>query len=364
MKCKSCKNEVPDGSLFCMFCGEKLVKTKKDKKAVSVPKPRQLKNGEWMGQIMVNGSRYTVKGKTPEEYTQKAQAVKSRIIEMSKPAPDITLKKAIRNYIDMNENVLSPSTIRGYEIIYKNRFKKYMERSISAINYQAMINEEAARLSPKTVANSWGLVAPAITAAGVKPPEIKKPQVPESDEDYLDYEQIKTFLTAVQGHRVECAALLALHGLRMSELLDLDVSQIDKEHIYVRGATVVDKDNKLVHKATNKNRTSRRVVPVLIPRLLEVLPPDGKAVRRHPNTVSRNIKEVCAAANLPECSAHDLRRSFASLAYHLKWDSMTTMRIGGWSNLQTVEKVYRKLAEKDKNADIEKMLAYYSGKEA
>ena len=65
MKCKACKNEVPDGSLFCMFCGEKLVKTKAEKKKISVPKPRQQKSGEWIGQIMVNGTRYTVKGKTP-----------------------------------------------------------------------------------------------------------------------------------------------------------------------------------------------------------------------------------------------------------------------------------------------------------
>lgn len=360
MKCKACKNTVPDGSLFCMYCGEKLVRTKAQKKEISVPKPRQLKSGEWMGQIMVDGKRYTVKAKTPDEYETKAKAAKAHIIELSKPAPDITLKQAIRNYIDNNSNVLSPSTIRGYEIIYRNRFKDHMCKRISGINYQTMINEEAAKVSPKTVSNAWGLVSPALAAAGLTPPEIKKPQVPESDEDWLDYEQIKVFLAAVKGKPIEVAALLALHGLRLSELLDLDVSQIADNNIYVKGATVIDKDNKLVHKNTNKNRTSRRVVPVLIPRLLEVLPSEGKAVKRHPNTVSRRIKEECVSAGLPPCSAHDLRRSFASLAYHLKWDSVTTKRVGGWADLQTVERVYRKLAEKDKNADIEKMLAFYS----
>lgn len=360
MKCKACKREIPDESIFCLHCGEKLVKSKAQKKTVSIPKPRQLASGEWIAQIMIDGRRHTIKGRSLKDYEAKAKALKQGIIEADNRPTSTTLQQALRSYIDSNDNILSPSTIRGYEIIYRNRFKPYMNKPLRSINFQSMINEEAALVSPKTVSNAWGLVSPALAAAGFDPPEIKKPRVPESDEDWLDYEQIKVFLEVIRGHALEPAALLALHGLRLSELLDLDVSQISDENILVKGATVINKDNRLVHKATNKNKTSRRVVPVLIPRLLEVLPSEGKAVTLHPNTVSRGIRRLCLSAGLPECSAHDLRRSFASLAYHLKWDSMTTMRVGGWSNLHTVEKVYRKLAEKDKNADIEKMLAFYT----
>lgn len=360
MKCKACKNEVPVGSLFCMYCGEKLVKTRKEKKAASVPKPRQQKSGEWIGQLMVNGTRHTIKADTPEEYEQKARAIKAGLIKAEKPKSKLTLREAIRKYIDQNSNILSPATIRGYEIIYRNRFKEYMDKDIASINYQQMVNREATKVSPKTVCNAWGLVSPALVAAGIAAPQIKKPQVPASDEDWLDYEQIKVFLDAVRGQPVETAALLALHGLRLSELLDLDVAQITKESIAIRGATVTDKNNKLVHKDTNKNKTSRRDVPVLIPRLLEILPAQGKAVTQHPSSIRRGIEKACISSGLPVCSVHDLRRAFASLAYHLNWNSQTTMLVGGWSNLQTVEKVYRKLASQDKNADIEKMLHYFN----
>jgi hypothetical protein len=34
--------------------------------------------------------------------------------------------------------------------------------------------------------------------------------------------------------------------------------------------------------------------------------------------------------------------------------------LGGWSNLDTVEKVYRKLAAKEKNEDVQKMIDFYA----
>ena len=360
MICKACKNEVPDGSIFCNMCGEKLVRTRTRNKKISVPKPKQLKSGEWYGQIMINGVRHLVKGNTKEEYETRARAIKARVMEATTGPVKLTLKQTIRSYIDKNENILSPATIRGYEIIYRNRFKGYVDKLIGSIDYQSMVNDEAKLISPKTLRNAWGLVSASLSAVEFTPPSINLPQIPESDEDWLDYEQIKVFLEAIKGRPVESAALLALHGLRLSELLDLDVSQIADGYIYIRGATVTNKDNKLVHKDTNKNKTSRRTVPVVIDRLMEVLPPDGKIVRQHPSSIRRGIEKACASSGLPICSVHDLRRSFASLAYHLQWNSQTTMIVGGWSNLQTVEKVYRKLATQDKNADIERMVEFFS----
>ena len=266
----------------------------------------------------------------------------------------------IRNYIDSNTYTLSPSTIRGYEIIFRNRFQGYMGKPWESIDFQKMVNAEARIASPKTVINAWGLVSAALTAAGETPPKIKKPAVPPSDEDWLDFEQIKLFIDAVRDKPVELAALLALHGLRRSELLDLTVDQFKSNGIYLRGATVFNADNKMVHKATNKNATSTRVVPILMPRILELLPESGKAVTQHPSAIYRGITNACKAAGVPVCSVHDLRRSFASLAYHLGWNEQTTQQVGGWADLQTVSKVYRKLAERDKREDVAKMQEFYN----
>ena len=358
MICKSCKREIENDSIFCRFCGERQIRQKK--KEISVPKPTQAASGEWFAQIMIDGKRHRIKGATPEEYVAKARAFKLGLLENRKEVDRRSLHQIVHAYIDSNTHTLSPATIRGYETICRTRFKKYMDKPVGRIDFQTMINEEAAIVAPKTVVNAWALISVSLESAGIDVPKVNKPSVPVTDEDYLDFEQIKLFMKEIYGRSAELAALLALHGLRLSELLDLEVSQITGKGIVIKGATVFDKDGQLVHKDTNKNKTSRRIVPIMIPRLLELLPSDGKAVTIHPSSIRRGIIAACLRAGLPVCSVHDLRRSFASLAFHLGWDAQTTMQLGGWANLQTVNEVYRKLATLDKNRDVEKMQAFYS----
>ena len=360
MNCKYCKADVPDGSIFCMYCGERLARKKREQKPErSYPKPKTLSDGSLSAQIMVDGKRATVKAADLREYRAKIDALRAHVVELKAHPDRRPLQDVLRAYIDKNDGVLSPATIRGYETIYKNRFKAYMAQPVGKIDYQAMVNAEAKLRSPKTVTNSWALVTAAYRDAKLPVPEINLPTVPESDEDFLDYEQIQLFLTAIKGDPCELAALLMLHSLRMSELLKLTADDIRDAEILVRGAVVPNKNHKLVEKKTNKNRTSHRSVPVMIPRLSELLPADGKLVTQHPSTIRRRIENACKAAGVPVCSPHDLRRSFASLGYHLKWSERAIMAIGGWNSIETVHKIYVKLSKKDVDQDVQKMKNYY-----
>lgn len=361
MKCPYCNHAVPDESVFCMICGERIARKKREKKPpAKYPKYRVLADGSLLGQLMVNGTRETIKAETEKQYKAKIDALRAGIAEMKAHPEKRPLKQVLREYIDKNDGILSPSTICGYETIYRNRFKNYMALQIGKIDFQEMLNEDAKHVAPKTLENSWGLVATAFRDAKIPVPEVNLPAVPESDEDFLDYEQIQIFLKAVEGDRCETAALLMLHGLRMSELLKLDAqTDTTKTDIFVRGAVVPDKNFKLVEKKTNKNRTSTRTVPIVIPRLQQLIPESGKVVTVPRSTLNRRVVEICTAAGLPPCSPHDLRRSFASLGYHLKWSERTIMVLGGWSNVETVHKIYVKLSQKDVSADVQAMRDYY-----
>lgn len=112
--------------------------------------------------------------------------------------------------------------------------------------------------------------------------------------------------------------------------------------INVRGAAVYDETQKLVHKETNKTGSSRRTVPIMIPRLAELLSRSDKkseyVITLSPETIQRTIDRVCERARLPVVGCHGLRHSFASLALHVGMAPDLAMRLGGWSDLATMKK--------------------------
>lgn len=368
MKCRICKRDIPDNSIFCCWCGEKQIRERKKKDEIKVPKPRQLKSGKWNIELKAEG--WSTTEDTPEECIIKAKAIRAGFLEARKAAPKMTVDDAVKKYIDARRGVKSPSTIRGYETIRKNRFAEYMSKDINSVDWQVAIKKETGLCSAKTLKNAWGLVSSALAEAGVDPGEVSLPQIVKQDEPWLDYEQVLKFCDAVRGEPCELGALLALHSLRRSEIYALTADKIDLKQgtVQVEGAAVLDDENKLTQKDTNKNATSRRTVPIMIPRLKEILPAAMKRADGAPlmqgniNTLYNQINRVCRKAGLPEVGVHGLRRSFASLAYHLKWSELDTMRIGGWSDFQTMRKIYTKLAEKDNIKSVKKMEKFYSTK--
>ena len=132
MKCKRCKREITDNSIYCNWCGHKQLT---DSTEVRVPVPTKRGN-KYVAQVTVGGERVFISGDNEDEYYAKARAAKSGLIEMKKAAPKLTLGTAIDNYIKDNDAVLSPSTINAYKSYRKTRFKAFMDEDVSAINYQ------------------------------------------------------------------------------------------------------------------------------------------------------------------------------------------------------------------------------------
>lgn len=369
MKCKACKRQIDDDSIYCKYCGEKQIRERKKKTEIKVPAPKQLPSGTWFGRITVSGQRVSISASSEAEYYAKARAAKAGLIEVAKSNPTLTVGQAIDTFINDNANILSPSTIKGYLSYRRCRFQSIMDQDVSSVKWQAALNVEYGMgISSKTLANAWRLITGAMKFHGLTPPKVTLPKVQKSDRPWLDYEQITVFLNLIRDKDCELPALLALHSLRRSELMDLELDNIDfkKEFIHIRGASVYDKNGKFIHKDENKNVTSRRDVPFIIPRLKELLfqCEPGKLIKVKPNTPYKQINRVCEENDLPLVGIHGLRHSFASLAYHLGWSEATTMAVGGWSDSKVVHEIYTHLANQDKNKDVERMREYYvmSGK--
>jgi len=337
---------------------------------MKVPEPKRLPSGTWFIQLRLNGVSVPVSASSEKECKRAAELIKAehragkRTIRKAREEP--TLRKAIDNYIAVRSNTLSSSTIRGYEIIRDNRFKSIMDKKLHDIkDWQKLCNAEAKNMSAKSLKNSWYLIASVLKESGAEVPNIKMPQVVPKEHAYLEPEQIQPFIKAVIEERCEIAALLALSSLRCSEICALDWKNIDlkKRRILVSGAMVQGQDNKFVSKDTNKSKSSRRYVPILMDELFTALSAcelkEGIVVTQRPNTIYRQINAVCEKNGLPLVGVHGLRHSFASLAYHLSMPEKVAMQIGGWSDRETMSKIYTHLSQKDVSKYADEMKRFY-----
>lgn len=370
MKCKNCKRDIPDQSIFCNWCGQRQLRMNSKKEQIRVPEPKILKSGK--SRIQLRRENISITRDTPDEC--RAAAIEARRNWLmderlglhAAPSEKLALGIAIDNYINGRTNILSPATIKAYRSIRNNRFQFCMGWDLNeSNNWQLAINAETGEVGAKTVHNAWSLIHASIVAAGITPPTVKLPRIPKADRPWLDYNQIETFLEAVRDKPCELGALLALHSLRRSELLALKPSSISAktETLFIRGSVVLNSEGSLVYKALNKTDNSRRDVPIVIPRLKELLvgldlKGSGYILDDYFNKLYFQINKVCRDAGLPEVGVHGLRHSFASLAYHLGWTELSTMQVGGWSNSKVVREIYTH--NSDLERDIKTMKEHYN----
>ena len=133
---------------------------------MKLPKPRKLPSGNWFIRLRLNGESIPITALTEKDCINQARLIKAEYkadkrIERDENKQEQTLGKIVDDYIASRKAVLSVSTISGYKVIRKNRFKTYMDKKPSAIrNWQAVINDETKLdISAKTLKNSWALIA-------------------------------------------------------------------------------------------------------------------------------------------------------------------------------------------------------------
>ena len=331
---------------------------------MNVPKARKLKSGTWFIYLRIAGEQISVTGDTEKECVRKAEMIKAEYRNGKREKKhSMTLSDAIDQYIESRDAVLSPSTIRGYRIIQRTRFQSAMKKPISGTGWQQLVNAEAKLCAPKTVKNAYRFICSVLKENGIEQENVKLPAAAPKEREFLQPEEIPVFLEAIKDTPVEICALLALHSLRRSEIFALEKKDVDLKRgiIHVRGAVVENENLQFIKKETNKTASSTRDVPIMIPRLAETIlsAPDGVLVTCHPNTPHQQIKRVCVERGLSVVNLHGLRHSFASLAYHLGMSELETMRIGGWSDFQTMRNIYTHLAEQDAAAAANKMRNFY-----
>lgn len=335
-----------------------------------IPKATKLSSGMWSIQLRLGGVSKTITAESKRKVENMATLYKSEykngLIEPVRASQGIkkpTLRSAMESYINVLTNVLSPSTIRGYDTIARTRFKAWADMRLDDIkDWQKVLNEEAETCSAKTLKNAWSFAKGAIERQGVKIGKVTLPSVVKKEHTFLDVEEAKRFVRLLKGTDIEAVCLLALHSLRRSEILALTKADINLNEgqygmIHVNGAAVLDKNNVLVEKDTNKTDLSTRSIPILIPRLREVIKehPDGKFITVNPHAVWRKINKFCEKNGFPILGFHGFRHTFVVIAFDAGLNAFTTQRVGGWSNPNTVNDIYYHLSLRQRNEAFEKI---------
>lgn len=317
---------------------------------MKTPKAKKLKSGNWRVQMMVDGTRRSFTAPTKQEAETEAMRWK-----VSSETPALgTLGQAMMSYIESRESVLSPSTTRRYRKIVQLNFLNLQKRVIASISdkeFQQEINSMSKSYSSKTIKNVWAFMCSVLRESG-RDVKVSLPQVISEPHSFLQPEQIKPFLAELEGETLEIPILLALHGLRRSEIMDIEWKDIDLKNnvIQVSGSAVIGMDG-LVHKKENKNSSSRRTVPILIPRLRTLLESSDRTNRYvcdcNPNSIYNAVNRVCDRLGYPHIGVHGCRHTFVSLCFHEGINELACMKLGGFADFATMRRIYTHLANSD-----------------
>ena len=263
---------------------------------------------------------------------------------------NITVLQAVKNYIVSRENVVSPSTIRGYNA-YVDHFDMIADkkiRTISKADVQLWVSDLAATLSPKSVKNIFGLFSSSMGFYGIKCPETKLPAKIKPEYHLPTDEELNKVL-AVSDNTLWMAIMLArYYSLREGEICALQSDDLKGNVLTIRRAMVHTTNNEWVIRDRPKTDYSSRSLIIAEPLLSRLQKCSGSIVGTNPNALGNRFRRAIARAGVPSFRFHDLRHAFATGAALAGVPDFYTAQMGGWNPASSVMKtIYQNVRQSE-----------------
>lgn len=230
----------------------------------------------------------------------------------------MTIKEALKRYVDSKENILSPSTIRGYRAICKNNLIELQSVRLCDLTneiIQKAINTETRLHTPKTVANIYFLLTAALNMFLPNfRPVATLPQKKRFEAVVPVDEQVKKLIALAAGTDVEIPIILAAMGsLREGEIAPLLVEDILDSGVRVNKAMVRNQQGKWEIKMRPKTKAGERISPLppeVIAKIRESVKDkalDERLCNMNPSTIYRHYVKLRTQCGMERCRFHDLR---------------------------------------------------------
>ena len=265
-----------------------------------------------------------------------------------------TVGEAILDYIRSKENILSPSSVRGYYIIFNNCIESISYIKLSEIDekaLQAWVNANSTNYAPKSVKSQYSLVSSALRQNKIKLDygSVLLPRIVKKEPVIPDEEQIGQILHMVEGTSVELPVTMAvILGMRQSEIAGLKWSDYDGNSIYIHGSIVPNKENKYIYKNTTKSNASTRLISVdgILKERLDRAERKSEFISPMlPSSVLRKFNHLCDKNGLPRFTMHSQRHANASVMLANGVPDKYAMARLGQSSPSMVKNVYQHLYE-------------------
>lgn len=250
---------------------------------------------------------------------------------------------AAKEYIKVKSNVLSPSTIRGYNTLLRNIPTSFLNEDITRMDsytLQRFINSYAATHSPKTVYNMNGFVMAVLRLYNPKVDiSATLPQKPRTERYTPTSDDVKRIMDESRGTKYYIPLFLACLGLRNSEICALTIFDLKGNELTINKAKV-RADKGYVIKDVPKTDASNRVI-VLPDAVADSIREQGFIYDGYPLQIDKHLRRVQSRLGIPSFGIHRMRHFFASYMHDLGYSDAIIQSLGGWATDNVMKSVYR-----------------------
>ena len=282
---------------------------------------------------------------------------------------DLTVKEAVKGYIDAKEAVLSPATVYAYRVMLENCFGEIATHRITRLTteqVQLFVSNLAKEKSPKYVRNiyalfssSVALYAPQIHFVITLPRKEKKRRYAPKDSD------IQALIDKAEPWLKLCIALAAFGSLRRGEIAALRFRDLSGNILSVHADVVRGNNGSWVRKEIPKTEESNRLVPLpdAIVKMIGTGEPGAPMIPEitTPNRVTDHFMKLRDELNLA-IRFHDLRHYYVSISAALGIPQSYTERAGGYRpNSPVMRDVYQNPIIDYEERYAKELLTHFSG---
>ena len=278
----------------------------------------------------------------------------------------VSLYEACKAYISLKSNILSPSTVTGYNValnrLQGHRVASKDLSSIDSLDLQKFVSDLNLTLSPKTVSNTYGLVSSALKMylpgktfnVALPAKQRTKLYIPNSDD-------VQRLLDACKTTELRIAIMFAAVGtMRRGEVCAVTFNDVDYKNqtVSVNKAFVKVDDKYWEIKAPKTYESYRTVrLPEIVFTMIKSLRrKKGYVVGLTPDQLYDRFMTAQSNAKLPHFRFHDLRHYAASQLHASGMPERYIEAMGGWKpGSNVLKRVYENVLD----SEMERMQEEY-----